>query len=149
MKGFRFRLERILRLRTQEEQARAAELGAARREEQAQRDRLDRAQQRLGRIGEQLAAGVSNVVAAGALHNLGLTVSAAADEIERASESHSEAELRLQTEEDRFGAARRDRRVVERLRERRKEGWLTESSRQEQREMDDLGHRGPEGSERV
>jgi flagellar export protein FliJ len=70
------------------------------------------------------------------LKNMGLAVSAAAHERDSAAASQVEAEHAVETERTRYREARRDRRVIERMREKRYEDWTREADRTEQREMD-------------
>lgn len=136
MKPFEFRLERILRLRSQVERERARVLGSARRSEDAERQRLEEASDQLDRCGEQIAAGASEVRAAGTMDVLAMTVSDAAGRVEEASASHTEAAARVRQEEDHYCDARKDLRVLEKLRERRRTLWNLESSREEQKDTD-------------
>ena len=133
-----FRLARVLQLRVGVERQRAQELGQAIREEQTRREDLERAEERLGELGEKLVGADGEVAAAGTLQNLHLTVEAAAGQVEQAAESHAAAEKAVESEQARCGEARRDRKGLERLRERRRSDWKQESSRQEQREFDEI-----------
>jgi flagellar FliJ protein len=141
VKGFVFRLARVLQLRCGVERQRARELGDAIQQELARRETLERAEERLGRMGEQLSGANENVAPAGTLQNLHLTVEAAADQLDQAAESHAAAEKVVESEQERFGEARRDRKVLEHLRDRRRADWNQESSRQEQRELDEIARR--------
>jgi flagellar FliJ protein len=143
MKPFTFRLERILALRARAERERARDLGEALRDEEARRTALREAVARLRRCGEQAQATAGEVTTAGALHAIGLTVKAVADDLEAAADSHRAAEAALTAETERFGEARRDRRVVERLRERREAAWDLDAARHEQKECDNLAQRRP------
>jgi flagellar protein FliJ len=138
MKRFTFRLDRVLKLRSRLEREQARALAGALREEEARRARLEAAAARLGRSCEHVAGAAGQVAPAGTLRNLGLAMNAAAESVRAAEETHRAAVDSLQTEMDKFGEARRDRRVVERLRERRHEAWEVESSRHEQKEMDGI-----------
>ncbi len=138
MKRFRFPLERLLEFRQRTERERAQTLGLAAREEQDRRDAIGRALERLGRIGRQLARGDASLTRAGTLRNMALTVEAAADAIEAAERSHRESVARLESEKERYGEARQERRVVERLREHRLADWCQELKRADQGEHDDL-----------
>lgn len=143
MKPFIFRLQRILALRERAERERARELGHALRDEEARRQAVREAVTRLRRCGEQVSGAEGEVMTAGAMRVLGLTVKAAADELEAAADSHRAAEDTVAAESERFGQARMERRVVERLRERREAAWDEEASRHEQKEIDHLARRGP------
>jgi flagellar export protein FliJ len=136
MKGFLFRLERVLHLRTRAERERAQALGHALRDEEARRVAREEAEDRLRRSGDQVAEASEGVTNAGTLRIMGLAVQAAAGQLEAATLSHVAAEDSVRQEQQRFGEARRDRRVLERLREQRKETWDRETARQEQKDHD-------------
>ena len=107
MKRFTFRLERILSLRSQTERERARALGSALQVQDEQRRLLDDANARLLLVGDQIAASASlGVQTAGTMHNLGLTVSDAAERVEAASTSHEEAQAKVHEEEDCYREAR-------------------------------------------
>jgi flagellar export protein FliJ len=145
---FFFRLERVFRLREQVERQRAQALAHAIRDEQARRDALDEATARLDRCSDRVSGAEGAIAPAGALRNRSMTVAAAANQIEAAQASHRSALDSVANEELQFGEARRDRRVVERLRERRHEAWGIEQARDEQRELDGLSNqRRKNGSE--
>jgi flagellar protein FliJ len=145
MKRFRFRLERLLQLRERHEHEQAQVLGLALREEADRRDARDAASERLGRIGEQLADGGAAVTSAGTLRNLGLVVEAAVGEVEAAERSLRESLDRVAEEQERYGEARRERRVVERLREHRRENWTEDLKRDEQQEQDGFARHHAQG----
>jgi flagellar export protein FliJ len=140
MKSFVFSLERLLRLRAQREREQAKVLGQAARDEAARREALADAVRRLDRFNTQVGS-TGGVATAGTLRNLALTVAAAADQVEQAEGSHRDAEGALEVEQERFGAARRDRRVLERLREQRQATWSVEAARAEQQEIDEIARR--------
>lgn len=141
MKAFRFRLDRILNLRARTERERARLLQQAIRDEDERRSLLEEAQARLGRCGEQIADAGAGVTTVGTIRNLGLTMEAAVDDVEVAEASHLTAEEAVHTEQEMFAEARKDRRIVERLRERRHSVWSVETSRAEQRQLDAISHR--------
>jgi flagellar export protein FliJ len=141
MRPFVFRLERLLALRGRSERERAGALGRALSDEQARREALRDTLTRMGRCGDQAAAAGAKVVTAGTLRALDLTIRALHAELEAAAESHRDAVDRVQGAAERFGEARRERRVVERLRERREAAWEQDASRDEQRECDTLAQR--------
>jgi flagellar protein FliJ len=135
---FPFRLDRLLDLRSRKERQQAEVLGRALREENARREALEQAQARLGEAREQAAPEPGRVSPAGALHNLGLTIAAAQTQRDAAAKSQGEAEVTLAAERERYEATQRDRRVIERLREKRLEDWTREEGRKDQQEMDGL-----------
>ncbi len=141
MSRFVFRLERLLQLRSKAERERAQALGRAMRHEEDQRQAVEEAARRLDRCGEQIADVLGGVAPAGALTNLGLAVEAAARQVDSAVDSHREAVDQTDEERERFGQARMERRVVERLKEKRQADWSLETSRREQKEMDSVARR--------
>jgi flagellar export protein FliJ len=148
MKGFVFRLERLLQLRSRVERERAQALGAAMRREEDRRQALEEANERLGRYGEQIAGVMDDAAPAGALTNLGLAIEAAVRHMESAVESHQVALDQMQEERELFGQARVERRVVERLREKRQAAWTEEAARVEQREQDSIAQNRRSGGGR-
>ena len=140
MSAFIFRLERLLQLRSKAERERAQALGRALRHEEAQRQALEEAAERLDRCGDQIADVLGGVAPAGALTNLGLTVAAAGRRVDSAEDSHREALDQMHVERERFGQARMERRVVERLKEKRHADWSQETARVEQKETDSVAH---------
>ena len=81
----------------------------------------------------------------GTLRNLGLVVEAAVGEVEAAERSLRESLDRVAEEQERYGEARRERRVVERLREHRRENWTEDLKRDEQQEQDGLARHHAQG----
>jgi flagellar FliJ protein len=149
MKIFTFRLDRVLDLRANREREQAATLGRAMRDEEQRQDELARASERLSRWSEQASGTTGRVAPAGTLRNLGLTVDAASRDLDSAEASRDAARESVAEERERYGEARRDRRVVERLREQRLEAWNVEQTREERRDMDDIaGRRHPRAEEK-
>jgi flagellar export protein FliJ len=140
--NFRFRLERLFRFREQLERQRAQELARAVRDEQQRKEALERASRHLEKLSGQIED-ANGVATAGALRNLGLTVRAAASHVEAAATSHREAERVVQSEQDQFGATRRDRRVLGRLRESREDDFRRDQTRAEQAALDEHAARRP------
>lgn len=141
MKRFRFRLERILDLRRRAEEEQARTLGAALREEDARRRALQDAEARLERCGKQVvSAGDGASCPAGLLNNLGMAVRAAAADAARAADQHRDAEQRLEDEHRLFLETKKERRVVEMLREKRRMSWEQEAAREEQWSIDEISH---------
>lgn len=148
MNAFRFTLQRILELRTRIERARASDLGASRTVQQQRHEAVRDAQARLARCGEQIVGASETAVPAGTLQALGLTRHAASEALAAADRSLEKASHELAHDTARFGQARMERRVVERLRERRQGAWNVEASRSEQADSDDVARRTP-GSENL
>lgn len=138
MTRFPFRLDRLLDLRSRKEREQGEVLGRALRDEAAQREALERAQSQLGEAQQQASPEQGHVSLAGVLRNLGLTVTAAETQRDSAELSRDAAVQQVDAERERYAVAQRDRRVIERLREKRLDDWTREQGRKEQQEMDGL-----------
>ena len=137
MKRFAFRLERLRELRERAEREQASVLGAAMRAEQERRDALERAQRDYETSTEQVVrVGSGQTLPAGSLRNLDLTRDAASVRIEAAEESLRAAAEQVEAEQTIYGEKRRDRKVVEMLKEKRLEAWKEDVSRAEQKDID-------------
>jgi flagellar export protein FliJ len=141
MKRFTFGLERLLWLRSQFEKDEARALRLAKLEEEERRAALERAESRLGEFGAQIVDASERTATAGTLHVMGMTIQAAARDLDAAAESHRESVEGVAGAERRFDVKRQERRVVEKLRQHREAEWKEEESRVEQREMDGLARR--------
>lgn len=142
MKRFRFRLERLLALREQAERLQAAALGTAMRDEQREREALARARETETRAADQAAQlGAAETTTAGARAHLDLVRHAAGRVAESAEEEVASASARTDVERQAFGETRRDRRTVERLKEKRQVTWIDELGREERKDMDDVAQR--------
>jgi flagellar export protein FliJ len=141
MKGFSFRLDRILRLRENAEQRQAVAYGEAARTE-TELDRLCEAQaDYLRRIGDRLAQTPGQQTNAGLLQVLSLTASAAAQQLDQAKEHLDEARTVASTELDRLAQARVERKSLERIRVHRHAAWKEAAGREEQKESDEVAAR--------
>jgi flagellar export protein FliJ len=138
VKNFRFPLERVLQLRHRSERERAQEMGRALRVEDLRRQELEDAHDRLEQAGEKAAGKPGEVATAGTLRNLGLALHAAVQAVDAAETHHDEAVETVREEQERFGEARKELRVVERLREQQHERWTQEVSRKEQAQVDEV-----------
>jgi len=147
VKRFTFRLERLLQLREASERERARQLGEALREEEQRREALRAGEERLAEAREQCSATPREMSRAGTLRNLELTIEALAGQARSLAATHERSLERVEEERVRFEEARVARRVVERLREHRREAWGIEVNRYEQGENDEAGQRGRGGQE--
>ncbi|MBK8005960.1 MAG: flagellar export protein FliJ [Gemmatimonadetes bacterium] len=137
MKRFTFRLERLLQLREAAEQERARELASARHEEEARRNDAEEAARRLEEARRQAAESHAGYMQAGTLRNLELSIGALTVQRQAAAQQHEQSLERLEAERQQYEAARRDRRVIERLREQRHAAWGEEYNRWEQGVLDE------------
>ncbi len=141
MTPFRFRLDRVLRLRLGLERARAADLGAALGAEAERREDLAAAERRLERAGTPAGGPPGTAVPAGALQVRSEALRAAAEEVREAAARIRGAEARSESERERFRSAKRDRESLERLRENRRDDWRIASAREAQKDVDETVQR--------
>lgn len=147
MKQFTFRLDRLLQLREAAEKDQARQLGDALREEETRRSELKASQEKLAEAREQYSSRPREMSQAGMLRNLELTIEALAGQARSLEDTHVKSLERVNEERVRFDQARVAKRVIQRLREHRKEAWGVEVNRQEQILNDEAGQRswGREG----
>ncbi len=143
MKQFSFRLQRLLQLREAAEKDRARQLGEALREEEARREALRQSQERLETARDQLMTTPNEMMQAGTLRNLELSVEMLAGQARSLEDTHMKSLEKVEEERMRFEQARVARRVIERLREHRREAWGVEVNRLEQVINDEAGQRVP------
>jgi len=141
MKKFRFRLDRVLSLRERAEQERAQQMAIARASEESERERLAHARDALARAGDAATPSPGTAIRAGALRNARLSVDAARGALDSCHDAHRRAIEHMVREEVRFGEARRDRRVLERLKERRLADWREDVDGAEQGAIDEIAQR--------
>ena len=132
MKRFTFRLERLLQLRETEEQEQARQLGAARRAEEEARILAERGKARLEEARDQYGRISQAPAQAGLLRNLELSVEQLTHQYALLSEAHAKSEVKVEAERALFEEARMAKRVIERLKEQRREAWNQELARYEQ-----------------
>ena len=141
MTRFRFRLDRILELRRREEEGRARELGVALRAQLARERERARVAEECARAGAQFAEAQGDGMTAGQLANLDMAREAAGHTLEGSEQRLDAARGQADAGRERFSEARRERRRVEMLRERRVGEWQVESAREERRTLDDIASR--------
>jgi len=142
MTSFVFRLERFLKLRVHKERECAESLGAAvKAEEETRRaaeDRAARVKTIVERVSDQATDAIST---AGALRNRGLALEAAVHQATSAEDSHRDAKELTDVERELWDKARVERRMIERLRERREGEWAMSAARAEQKDTDETAAR--------
>jgi flagellar export protein FliJ len=104
-------------------------------------------QEKLAEAREQYGSRPREMTQAGMLRNLELTIEALAGQARSLEDTHVKSLERVNEERTRFEQARMAKRVIQRLREHRKEAWGVEMNRQEQIQNDETGQRswGKEG----
>ncbi len=136
---FRFRLERVLRHRQRQVDARSREVAEAQAALQASEKAVGEAEAMLRRSQAEAASMRGGRIDAGQLGRLAawheeLTAQRVAleAEVDRDRQLVDDAQQNLQQ-------AWRDREILERLRERQKQEWIAEEARQERRALDEIG----------
>ena len=138
MKRFAFRLERLLHLRERAERSQAAELGAAMRVEETQRQTLEQAEAALERATAHGASAFQEPLTAGTLQSMEYAKQAMAVRVAAEAEALAAASEKREVEQLSWQERRRDRRTVEKLKEKRLDTWREDMSRDEQKTIDDL-----------
>jgi flagellar FliJ protein len=135
---FQFRLQRILDLRLKHEQAVAGRLAEARdAEEQAIEEAT--ALERLRDAGaERAAVEQANGPTIGQLRALHLLVERMSEEVRVALDEAAAAREQVEQRTEEFSAAFRERRVLDRLRERELEGWKAQEATADRQAMDSI-----------
>ena len=138
MGPFRFRLQRVLGVRAGFEKQRAQDLAQAAAEKSVAISAHASAEARLASRRTASSLPTGEMMQAGMLHNLELTVHAASQEVDATKVALDTASGEVTRSSERYIEARRDRRVLERLREERLHSWTEDESRRDRRAMDDV-----------
>ena len=141
MTQFVFRLDRFLKLRRHTERERAEALGAAVNAEEASKVDADAKAAHVATVTNSISTEPGAVSTAGAMRNLGLVLDAAIVQSDVANGELVDKQRETEQERERWGKARVDRKIIERLRERRLDAWASDTARAEQREMDETAAR--------
>jgi flagellar protein FliJ len=133
---FRFRLQQVLDLREKQERHLATQLAAALGAEREAKDALDglRAEREAG--SEVVKEGQSHSV--GELANLAFMMQQLDDRIAGANDTVSIANSSVSQVQEALTAAFKDRRVLDRLRERHEETYRVTAEQTDRRAMDDI-----------
>jgi flagellar FliJ protein len=146
---FRFRLQRVLDLRARTERDAATALVSAQETADAARD----AQLRLEQARGELAASMVNGMAVdasgataqavpgasvGALRNLSFLLDRLDERVASAAQESDAAQHAVSAHEDALRAAYRDRRALDRLRERHLDAWRAGEAAQDRAAMDEI-----------
>jgi flagellar FliJ protein len=136
--SFKFRLQRILELREQAEQAKARALAAA----QAEADKAQEAKDILAAMRSdsrsQLESATVSSPRIGHLMQLGAAIDALDARLERADDDLKAAEIVVDEAKARLEVAARDRRVLDRLKDRHAEHWRAEEAQKDRLLMDEV-----------
>ena len=135
---FRFRLQRILELREQHEQAKARELASA----QEMADRAVEARQSLERLWSDSHAQLHDVQGKGSrighLTQLGAVLTALDERLVVAGDAVKEADAGVRQAQELLEEAARDRRVLDRLKSRHADAWRADAVQRDRTQMDEV-----------
>lgn len=136
--SFTFRLQRLLELREQHEQAKARELAAAQAAAENAQQAKDALVSLRANSHAQMHSAARSAPRVGHLHQLGTVLAslderllAADDLVKVADDGVSQAKAMLEE-------AARDRRVLDRLKERHAEAWRAEEAQKDRVQMDEI-----------
>ncbi|MDQ8153285.1 MAG: flagellar export protein FliJ [Gemmatimonadota bacterium] len=136
MSRFKFRLQRLLDLRQKKEQEAASAVGAARNAAEAATRREDELTERRDATRQELLPAAGQTVRVAELHEIAFLVRALDERVQDAQKAAKAAERSVQEKLGELGEAMRDRRILDRLKDRRSEEWRAEDARQEREIMD-------------
>jgi flagellar FliJ protein len=136
--SFKFRLQRVLELREQSEQARARAVRDATEgaEEARRRQEAIASLRTLQR--ETLTAAARGLITAGELQHLQFLIGALDDRLARAADDVRDAERVVAEAQEALQRASRDRRVLDRLKDRHSERWTDAAMQQDRTLMDEI-----------
>lgn len=137
MNAFSFRLEKVLELRRRAEQEMAAKLARARNEAEAARQAMLALQDARSAGLDQLARAHGAGSSVGQLQNLQYVLDHIGHLIDEARTATRAAEENVNAAILDMNRARRERRILDRLRERDFESWQLEQQRAEQKILDE------------
>ncbi|MBC8088921.1 MAG: flagellar export protein FliJ [Phycisphaerae bacterium] len=135
---FRFRLQRVLELREKAEQAQAIELVKAEETASVARKQRDDLQAMRSASRQQLTSAHSSDPTVGHLHHIGFVLNALDERLEHASESLSSAESAASGARSLLEVAARDRRVMDRLKDKHEDEHRAQESHRDRVAMDEI-----------
>jgi flagellar protein FliJ len=135
---FRFRLQRVLELREKAEQAQAIELAKAEETASVARQQRDDLQAMRAASRDQLSSAHSAAPTVGHLHHLGFVLNALDERLGHATQSLQSAEGVVSTARVSLEAAARDRRVMDRLKDKHEDQHRAQESHRDRVTMDEI-----------
>lgn len=135
---FRFRLQRLLELREQHEQARARELASARGVAEQASKKEELLEQIKQESLSQLRSAAVDAPRVGLLHQLGTALTSLDERLTDAKSAVKEADDGVRQAQELLDAAARDRRVLDRLKSRHADIWRIEESFKDRNRMDEV-----------
>lgn len=135
---FQFRLQRILDMRQKREQAVAGKLAEARTAEERARLAAEELERARAAGAESASLAQSRQLSAGQLQNLRYVVDRMGDHVRFANQEADAAREQAERALVEFTAAFRERKVLDRLRDRQEEGWRSDELHADRRLMDEV-----------
>jgi flagellar FliJ protein len=136
--SFRFRLQRVLELREEAEQARARALASAQDAAEAAR----RAEEALAALRAssraEIEAAQAELPRVGHLHGLGMVLESLEARLAGAAEMRTTAEHQVQQAQEELADAARERRILDRLKEKHAEEWRAAEAQKDRVQMDEI-----------
>ena len=136
---FRFALQRLLTMRQKAEREAAVELATANNAESVARLNKDALAERRAEARDVMLPGLGQSQTIGAIRQVAFLMEQLDTRIVGAAELVAAAERSVQEKQGKLGERVRDRRVLDRLRERQLESWKVEDARAERDVMDGIG----------
>lgn len=137
MSDFRFGLQKVLELREKAEQAQAVALADAQRRAEQARDQLDHIRAIRDEEAAKLMKVHSGARSVGHLRNLATVVAQIAQQLREAESAVEQAAKAVQASRTDLVEAMTQRRVMDQLRDRKREAWELEQKGVEQRQTDE------------
>lgn len=135
---FKFRLQRVLELREKREQAQALELAKAEEAATAARQQRDTLQELHTASRQQLSTAHQADPTVGHLHHLGFVLNALDERLGHAAQSVTTAEGVVSTARVSLEVAARDRRVLDRLKDKHEDAHRVVESHRDRVTMDEI-----------
>ncbi len=136
--SFKFRLQRILELREQHEQAQARALASARDSAEAAHRVKDDIASLRDHSKAQITTTASSGPRIGHLHQLGFVLASLDQRVLLAADAAKLADDDVQKAQELLEEAARDRRVLDRLKSRHSDTWRAESAHKDRVAMDEV-----------
>ena len=136
--SFKFRLQRILELREQREQAQARALASARESADAAHRAKDDIASLRDHSKEQISTAAGTGPRIGHLHQLGFVLASLDERVLLAADAAKLADSDVQKAQGLLEDAARDRRVLDRLKSRHTDTWRAESALRDRVAMDEI-----------
>ncbi|WP_309671622.1 flagellar export protein FliJ [Gemmatimonas sp.] len=136
--SFKFRLQRILELREQHEQAKARALASARDTAEAAHRAKDEIANLRDHSKQQISTTANNGPRIGHLHQLGFVLASLDERVLLAADAAKLADSDVQKAQGMLEEAARDRRVLDRLKSRHADTWRADSAHKDRVAMDEI-----------